>query len=468
MTSSSGLLSTPPTPEPPTAPTTPEPSATSLPDLPDLPDLPSAAPTTEPPPVEPVAPARATATASVPLANRATPVPGEPIPQPGTPRVYQTAAGPPQPVDQVVPVAGTDDAAGANGTAGTTNPASPGFQSPAPSQSSPPLPTRRPGEHTFPPLSSGEPLLPPPGDPLPPPTGGDSLFAPAKPTPTAAPPPPPMTAATGSAPVTTAGPVTGSASVTAAAGSAPVTAAGSAPVTGAAAVPVAPEAATMTEAPPRLPNRPPRQRQPGVPVYGDLLEPAPEPEAPAAPPHRGSVAVASVAAPPFGPPPPQTPEHTPELSAAAESAPSGPGEGQPAPVPAPEPMPEPVGRSGPPTSVIVGAVLIGATLLVLGALSIPFLLQRLSAGSTGYAVGDCVIQDGPNARTVGCDTPGAFQIVAEVGSRAECGDPTQPAIEVAGPPRQFFCLMPADAQAETGDPPAEDGSTGETDDSGSD
>jgi hypothetical protein len=103
-------------------------------------------------------------------------------------------------------------------------------------------------------------------------------------------------------------------------------------------------------------------------------------------------------------------------------------------------------KHGLPVGVIVGLVLIGATVLVLGALSVPFLLDRLNdAGSATYTVGDCVTQDGEAARTVECTEPDAYLIVAEVDSRDQCTDPTQPAIEVAGPPAQFYCLVPATA-----------------------
>jgi hypothetical protein len=129
---------------------------------------------------------------------------------------------------------------------------------------------------------------------------------------------------------------------------------------------------------------------------------------------------------------------------------------------------EPAGRSsGPPTGLIVGAVLIGATLLVLGALSVPFLLQRFSenGGEATYSVGDCVVQDGANARLTDCGDEGAFEIVAQVGTRAECTDPTQPAIEVAGPPVQFYCLAPAGQAGDAEGDPAGDteGDTGSAD-----
>jgi hypothetical protein len=103
-------------------------------------------------------------------------------------------------------------------------------------------------------------------------------------------------------------------------------------------------------------------------------------------------------------------------------------------------------KHGLPVGVIVGLVLIGATVLVLGALSVPFLLDRWNdASNTTYTVGDCVIQDGEAARAAECTEPDAFLIVAEVDSRDLCADPTQPAIEVEGPPAQFYCLAPATA-----------------------
>lgn len=104
------------------------------------------------------------------------------------------------------------------------------------------------------------------------------------------------------------------------------------------------------------------------------------------------------------------------------------------------------GKSGPSTGVIVGVVLIGATLLVLAALSVPFLLQRLSdPGPASYSVGDCVVQAGDNARSADCNDPGAFQVVSQVESRNDCEDPTQPAIVVEGPPVVVYCLAPAAA-----------------------
>jgi hypothetical protein len=107
--------------------------------------------------------------------------------------------------------------------------------------------------------------------------------------------------------------------------------------------------------------------------------------------------------------------------------------------------PTPPGRSGPSTGLIVGAVLVGATLLVMGALSVPFLLQQLRgpAGSTSYQVGDCVVQAGDAPRSADCTEAGAYQIVGQVERQDQCEDPTQPAIEVAGPPARFYCLTPA-------------------------
>jgi hypothetical protein len=103
------------------------------------------------------------------------------------------------------------------------------------------------------------------------------------------------------------------------------------------------------------------------------------------------------------------------------------------------------GRSGPSTLLIAGAVLIGATVLVVGALGVTFLLQQLrgSAESTTYQVGECVVQSGDAAQRADCTDPGAYEIVAQVDNDDDCDDPTQPTIEVAGPPAQFYCLAPA-------------------------
>jgi hypothetical protein len=98
--------------------------------------------------------------------------------------------------------------------------------------------------------------------------------------------------------------------------------------------------------------------------------------------------------------------------------------------------------------VIVGLVLIGATVLVLGALSVPFMLERLgdSAGQAGYTVGECVVQDGTTPKSADCTDPTAYQIVEQVDSQDQCDDPTQPAIEVPGPPVRFYCLAPVVAE----------------------
>lgn len=94
--------------------------------------------------------------------------------------------------------------------------------------------------------------------------------------------------------------------------------------------------------------------------------------------------------------------------------------------------------------MIVGLVLISAALLVLAALGVPYLLQRLNdGGPVSYTVGDCVVQNGNEARTVECSEPDAFLITSQVDRQDQCEDPTQPAIEVAGPPVRFFCLAPA-------------------------
>jgi hypothetical protein len=195
----------------------------------------------------------------------------------------------------------------------------------------------------------------------------------------------------------------------------------------------------------------PRQRQPGLPVYSDLLGPAPaagsgQSTAPAglddpAGPGRSSTEPAGQL------PLPRSPaEHTPGRAGGTSRA-SGPGEAA-----AGTPGTTEPDRAGPPVGVIVGLVLIGATVLVLGALSIPFLLERLNdASRASYTIGDCVVQDGEAARSVECTEPEAFQIVAQVDRREQCADPTQPAIEVRGSQPQFYCLVPAPG-APTNDP----------------
>lgn len=101
-------------------------------------------------------------------------------------------------------------------------------------------------------------------------------------------------------------------------------------------------------------------------------------------------------------------------------------------------------RSGPRVSLIVGIVLAGATLLVLLTIGAVFVLSMISeSANPTYAVGDCVIQAGASAEPTDCGDPDAFRIVSEVNSREECPDPAQPAVEVAGPPVQVFCLEPA-------------------------
>ena len=238
--------------------------------------------------------------------------------------------------------------------------------------------------------------------------------------------------------------------------------------------------------PPPPPGRLPRPRQPALPIYSDLLGPAPaptpNPSAPAPTPNPAGPATwpagwaqAQADLGPGGPdyrdhrrpdygggpaqpydqptaaavPPPATPPtgYLPQQRDDADQSPTPPaGPGATA-LPAPDGgQPD---RPGLPVGVIVGLVLIGATVLVLGALSIPFLLDRLnSTGTAAYAVGDCVVQDGQAARPVDCGAPDAYQIVARVDSQDQCDDPTQPAIEVEGPPVRFFCLVPAAGSAE--------------------
>jgi len=114
-------------------------------------------------------------------------------------------------------------------------------------------------------------------------------------------------------------------------------------------------------------------------------------------------------------------------------------------------------RSGPRISVIVGLVLLGATLLVLVAIGAVYGLSQLSRSNTpDYAVGECVVQDGTSADIADCDQPGAYEIVSEVDTREDCPDQAQPAIEVPGSPVRVFCLAPAgDPGAGPTDAPAD-------------
>jgi hypothetical protein len=146
--------------------------------------------------------------------------------------------------------------------------------------------------------------------------------------------------------------------------------------------------------------------------------------------------------PPFGSPQPAQPFDAPQPPPTGAQPTRTP---QPDPQPVDQPVAEPAEpRSGLPVGVIVGVVLVGATVLVLGALSIPYLLGRLNPppAQVTYTVGDCVAQDGSAARPVECTEPGAFEIVSQVENRDDCEDPTQPAVEVAGPPVRFYCLTP--------------------------
>lgn len=152
--------------------------------------------------------------------------------------------------------------------------------------------------------------------------------------------------------------------------------------------------------------------------------------------------------------PPPTGVPFPGAEAGGAAPPAQPG-GQPS-----VPAPEEGERSGPKMIVIVGGVLVAATVLVLGAIGAVYGLSQLTGGgATSYSVGDCVVRAGSSAEQADCDTPGAFEIVSEVESRDECPDPTQPAVEVAGPPLTIYCLTPVSAgdAGDTGAEPDPDG-----------
>jgi hypothetical protein len=101
------------------------------------------------------------------------------------------------------------------------------------------------------------------------------------------------------------------------------------------------------------------------------------------------------------------------------------------------------GRSRPPVGLIVGAVFAAAAVLLV-ALSIPLLLQQFQAGpESQYAVGDCVVQDGDQARMADCREPDAYRITLQVDAISDCPDLAQPAITVSEPAPSVFCLAPA-------------------------
>lgn len=407
-------------PDPP-APTSPPPDPTSPPPPPPAPlparrpavaePLPAAAGQSGPPPPPPPGPARGTAAVvAVPTANRAHPESGQEASFTPQPRVYQTAAGSPQPVD-------------------------PPARPPAP-----PLPVRTTAASTG--LTD-----PPPLAPATRPVPGSAPGYPAHPTHPASEPPPP----TGRLPRQPGlpvysdliGPAPSAASAAPSAGAAgspgPTPSVGAAPSGGLppGSTPAGgPEYGGYPGSPDRRDYRGPDHRRSDhrSPGYGDHRSPGygsggyDQPTAAATAPPTGYLSQQREG---FD----QSPT-SPAPASAGNAAPPTPESGQ-------------SDRPGLPVGVIVGLVLIGATVLVLGALSIPFLLDRLNdSGSIEYAVGDCVVQDGQAARPAECTTPDAYQIVARVDSRDQCDDPTQPAIEVEGAPARFFCLVPAAGSAE--------------------
>lgn len=297
---------------------------------------------------EPSGPVRRTA--AVPPANRAAPTDGIPPQFTPQPRVYQTAAGPPQPV-------------------------------------SPPLPTRSPGGTPLPTRTPGQTPLPD--------GGGAPGFPPASP------PFPPR--------------------------------------------PRQPEPDPYESGPPegyQDPWHPEPAGAPDLPPLADQPPPTPPPPPEWADPNRPGLGLPDA--------------HDPDRPAPSvngydvhRAAPEPPAETAPEPSPpaaaAPEPAPE---RSGPPTGLIVVAALLGAALLVLAALSIPYLAQVLSKPDTDLSIGECVVRDGDGVERVDCATPGAYEIVASVSSRDECPDQAQPTVQVPGPPATVYCLAPAGAADE--------------------
>src|SRR5690606_24944992 len=159
---------------------------------------------------------------------------------------------------------------------------------------------------------------------------------------------------------------------------------------------------------PDSPSSPDSSPYPASPVAGS---PPPGPPPPGAPPGG-----------PGGPQPggPQSGNQPPGGPPPAGPPPAGPPAGGRAPESgsaAPEPGDREeadTDRGGPRISVIVGLVLLGATLLVMVAIGAVYGLSQLSRSSVpDYAVGRCVVQNGTSADLADCDQPGAFEIISE-------------------------------------------------------
>lgn len=222
----------------------------------------------------------------------------------------------------------------------------------------------------------------------------------------------------------------------------------------------APTASSATHSPEQRRVRP---RQ----VFSDLLTPAPEPAPSGEEPTTALAApptpVTEAPAHPDGQPAiprPRDPVAGTQLVGSAGQAPQG--DSAPA-AGASQPEEEFDPKAGPPVGVIVGAVIVGATVLVLAALGMPYLMSKLRGPAEGptYAVGDCVVQQGDNAVLAECTASGAYEIVSRVAIAADCPDPTSPTV-AAG--EDVFCLEAAGAHsAEEQDGPTDDASAGPDD-----
>jgi hypothetical protein len=437
----------------------------------------------------------ARASAAVPTANRADPVAGGAPAFRPQPRVYQATAGPPQPIDlpsqpgpndrQVSPAYSPTSPAQPDYRPSHQRPGGPDFGAAQPEYGAaqpdfgagqepavPPLPSRTPGETPLParpplPRQAAGPVY---GDLLAPAPATEAIASPASPPPSSSPAAhavaPPYEPAQ---PMWPAPPEPARPEPPAAAPGEPTMPPHFSAL--AHAEPFAPPAPGGPHSGPEEPYLPPA---PGVshqppPPSAPYLPPAqagqyPAPgetaqyAAPGEPYSPTSPAYAPPTSPGYGPPSspgyaspgePYIPQQRISLEP-AEPAAAGAGVGV-----GLEESPPP-GKSGPATGVIVGAVLIGATLLVLGALAIPFLLEKLRGpdGPGQYSVGDCVVQEGENAQPADCGDPDAYEIVSQVDNQEDC-DPTQPAIEVEGTPTQVYCLAPAASQPQPSGEPAE-------------
>jgi hypothetical protein len=91
--------------------------------------------------------------------------------------------------------------------------------------------------------------------------------------------------------------------------------------------------------------------------------------------------------------------------------------------------------------LIIGLVLAGVLVLLA---AVAFTVTTAFDKSSSFAIGSCVKQEGKKAKEVGCDTAGAFKVVAKEDAPDNCPDSGQPYVElVRSGKKQYLCLSPA-------------------------